>query len=127
MVTGSRELQSKKSHDFIWRVLTEEAIKANWHVVLIHGQSPAGGADEAADLWGREHVGFGVNVIPFPPNTERYGWVQSMHIRNQAMVDMGPDLVIGFLCASAENKGTKSTLKRARAAKLKVVEYTLDE
>lgn len=80
-------------------------------LTIVHGGGP--GADQAIDRWGRRREDDGVTVEVHPANWRTYGKAAGP-IRNQAMVDRGADMCIGFLRGPAA--GTRVTLALARNA-----------
>lgn len=57
---------------------------------VIHGDAP--GADKAGGRWAREH---GVQEIVCPSNWDKHG-TRGGPLRNQAMLQLVPDLVLAF-------------------------------
>ena len=87
-------------------------------VVIIHGD--AHGADRLA---GSVADGIGLKVIPVPAEWHRYGRGAGP-VRNRAMLEMGPDLVIAFHADIASSAGTAHMVKIAREAGVEVRVYS---
>ena len=84
--------------------------------VVIHGG--AHGADEIAGNWAAMR---GLDVRKFPALWSQYGRAAGP-IRNQQMLDEGkPDLVVYFHQELDESRGTKDMVRRARKAKITVL------
>jgi hypothetical protein len=75
-------------------------------------QGGAKGADFLAKCWASA---LGINHTEFPADWKRYGKAAGA-VRNQAMLDYGPDLVIAF----PGGTGTADMVRRAEAAGIKV-------
>lgn len=105
LVTGSRAWTDR---DLMAETLDELLAERNTiasQVLLIEGEAP--GADVMArDLWWER----GGPVLGVPANWQIGR--QAGVIRNQRMVDMMPDLVVGFL--TKHSRGTSDCLARAR-------------
>lgn len=110
MVTGGRDYADKER---VYEVL-DQAHAENPIGLLIHGK--AKGADKLAQQWAWEH---GIPEKPFPAD-----WVQFRKaagpIRNQEMVDFGPDIVVAF----PGDTGTADATRRARLRRIPVLEVT---
>lgn len=78
---------------------------------LIHGA--ARGADSLAHKWAKES---GVSGVACPANWGRDG-KRAGPIRNQRMLDMGPDLVIAF----PGGRGTEDMIARSQKSGVKVM------
>ena len=111
LVCGGRDYDDR---DHIWNTLTELNNSLGPFATVIHGC--ATGADHEAMIWaqtmpGRHHA-------PFQADWHRHGKAAGP-IRNQRMIDEGkPDLVIAF----PGGKGTADMVRRARAARVEVIE-----
>jgi len=105
LVTGSRDWPDPQAVD---RILTELAPD-----LVLHGGCPTG-ADAHAEAW---CLANGVEQDVHPADWGTHGR-RAAFLRNQAMVDEGPDLVVAF-CLNG-SKGTEMTIKLARAANLPV-------
>lgn len=81
---------------------------------VIHGA--ARGADELAALIAKK---LGFETKAFPANWRKYGKAAGP-IRNQRMLEEHPDIVLAFHRDLSKSKGTADTVKRARAAGVKV-------
>jgi hypothetical protein len=102
----------------IFPYLEEYADGPYRHLELWHGECPYGGVDAYVAAYG---YGRGWKVVPFPPKpsggrTALYP--RDYAIRDQAMVDAGPDMVLGFFLKGAKNRGTRLTIDMAKTAKL---------
>lgn len=82
--------------------------------LIITGDCPTG-ADQAALDWARD---VGVDVSCHVAGWEKHGKAAGP-IRNQAMIDMAPDLVLA--CWDGKSPGTLDTIRRACAAGIRVV------
>lgn len=74
---------------------------------LIHGG--AKGADTLAGEWGEVR---GLTVVEYEADWAQYGRAAGP-VRNAAMLDSGPSLVMGFHDAIETSKGTKNCLEQA--------------
>jgi hypothetical protein len=115
IVTGSRDWTGVYATQRIHTVL--EVVLALCEVLgtkltLVHGDCPTG-ADRTVDDWARRRDDIGVSVTTFPADWRTLGKAAGP-IRNQAMVDSGADMCIGFL--KGGSRGTSITLAMARAA-----------
>lgn len=107
MVCGGRDYDNQVQ---LYSVLDD--IHANTPIKkLIHGNGR--GADMLAQMWANER---GVNVTSFPAEWGKYNKAAGP-IRNQAMVDDGPHLVVAFPGGS----GTADSVTRARRRGLPVI------
>lgn len=79
-------------------------------VTIIHGDCR--GADRIAGYVARR---LGMTVIPVPAKWTELGR-RAGPIRNQVMIDMGPDLVIAFHSNISQSTGTVDTVNRAKMA-----------
>lgn len=80
--------------------------------VVIHG-----GARGADSIAGDFATGMGCEVLVFPAEWGKHGYAAGP-IRNQQMIDEGkPDLVLAF----PGGRGTADMVRRAEAAKIKVI------
>lgn len=78
--------------------------------MLIHGA--AKGADSLAGQWARDR---GVQEVVCPANWDRHGR-KAGYLRNKAMRDLGPDLVVAF----PGGTGTQMMVELAREARIDV-------
>lgn len=76
----------------------------------------ARGADTLGKLWAFER---GVPCTEVKADWARFGRAAGP-LRNQAMLDMQPDLVVAFHPNLAESKGTADTVRRAKAMGIRV-------
>jgi len=102
LVCGSRTWTDRQ---LIAAELMEIRSKKGLHLV-IHGA--ARGADRLAGIVAKE---LGVPVREYPANWDAYGRAAGF-IRNEAMVDSKPDLVLAFW--DGRSKGTKHTVEYAQ-------------
>ena len=87
--------------------------------IVIHGD--CGGMDKAvAEFY---EIAPNVEVIAVPAEWEKYGRAAGPK-RNAKMLDMEPDLVVGFLARGS--KGTKDCLRQARERKIPTLIIYLD-
>lgn len=84
-------------------------------VTVVHGG--ATGLDSIAGVLAH-HIGMKVEI--HPAYWQRDGKAAGV-LRNQKMVDLGADLVVGF--PLGESRGTHDCLQRAKKAGLKVIRY----
>lgn len=120
VITGSRDWPVEKA-PVIWDALEEiaeaigdgEEYEYGWRphrIVFHHGECPFGGADLIGASWA---AGRGWEVVPHPP-LKREGWAYAK--RNQEMIDLNPDYVLGCFLKGAANKGTQMTFDMAKDA-----------
>lgn len=126
LVTGSREWPpTKKGLGVIFhylRLFMDDTTKPT----LIEGESPDGGVDAFAAAFGKA---MGWRVLPVPAEvsegrTRPLPWQFAQ--RNQKMVDMAPDYVLGFFVKGAGNRGTRMTVDMAHKAGIPVKEVWYD-
>jgi len=113
IVTGSRALTDR---DLVWEALAV----ARWELgplIVVHGAAP--GADTLAALWVEQHPGLDCAEEPHRADWARLGRGAGP-IRNQAMVDAGAVLCIGFPVSGS--RGTRDCMRRAEAAGIPVRE-----
>lgn len=113
IVVGGRKSDPRK----VMRWLDQHAYETPmWEGLSIHTiiHGGAKGADEGADQWGKAK---GIPVIVYPADWEVHGKAAGP-MRNQAMIDSKPDLVIAF----PGGKGTADCVRRAKAAGIRVIE-----
>jgi hypothetical protein len=89
---------------------------ADRSVRLLHGA--ARGADELAARLGE---GLGFEVVAYPADWERYGRRAGI-LRNLAMLDTRPDLVLAF--QRNGSRGTQHTINEARKRGIPVEVFT---
>lgn len=134
MVTGSRAWDRNKDADYnqITRGLVIEIKNlidsGATEIELWHGG--AKGADLMSEEFLnkierslRERLGVIIKIRVFLPDFNKYGSPAAFHVRNQAMIDGKPDVCVAFPRAGEANKGTLSTMAKARAAGVKVAVY----
>ncbi len=86
-------------------------------VTVISGM--ARGADTHAANWA---AATGRSLLPFPADWKRYGRGAGP-VRNQQMLDEGPDLVLAFHDDLAASKGTADMVRRSERAGVEVRKY----
>lgn len=125
LVTGSRDWDDE---DVVW-----DALLDTWHdatqivgldhlLIVVHGACPRG-ADQMAHRWAQSQRFHGESVRPelHPANWEQHG-KRAGFLRNQAMVDLGADICLGFI--KDNSRGASHTAERAEAAGVAVRRYT---
>ena len=109
LITGTREgvpLQRiQKAFDRL-----VEAFPDGLEVTLVHGA--ARGVDQ---MCAEEAIRRGWNTEAYPANWTRFGKAAGP-IRNQEMVDLGPDFFIAF--PVPHSRGTRDCIRRAKEAKI---------
>ncbi|MGD9590818.1 MAG: SLOG family protein [Pyrinomonadaceae bacterium] len=108
LVCGGREFHN---YEVVREVLCDTLLCADSPVV-IHGG--ARGADALAERWCQEHK---VHSAVVKPDWDYYGKMAGI-LRNEAMLALGPDLVIAF----RGGKGTAHMVKIAKKAGIPVKE-----
>lgn len=71
----------------------------------------------------RERMNVSIKLRVFLPDINKYGSPVAFHVRNQDMVDGKPDVCVAFPKAGEANKGTLSTMRKARDAGVRVSVY----
>jgi hypothetical protein len=123
IVTGSRDWTGVYATQRIHTVL--EVVLALCEVLgtkltIVHGDCPTG-ADRTVDNWARRRDDIGVTVEALPADWRALG-KRAGPIRNQAMIERGADLCIGFI--KDGSRGASLTLAMARAAAIPT--YTIN-
>ena len=120
LVSGSRDWAYRQ---FVWNaldsaasLLSPDAERPLSVINVLHGACPTG-ADCMADQFCKK---FCVSVQRFPADWDTHGKYAG-YLRNKAMVDTNPDLVLIFNRNSSS--GASMTAKLARDAGLLVIEY----
>jgi hypothetical protein len=113
LVTGSRDWEgvyaTQRIHTFLNLVLAlSDAFGQK--LTVVHGACPTG-ADQIIDAWALRREDAGVTVERYPANWRLHG-KRAGPRRNEAMVDLGADMCIGFL--KDNSSGTRNTLALAR-------------
>lgn len=110
LICGSRNLRTTvEDIEHAHRVMGNGDID-----LVICGDCPSG-ADQSALDWARKH---GIGVSCHVAGWNKHGNAAGP-IRNQAMIDMAPDLVIAFW--DGKSKGTLDTIRKAIVAGIRVV------
>lgn len=107
LVCGDRNW---KNPEPIAHRLTQLLDETDEFITVIHGA--ARGADT---LGGQIASSLGLKVVAVPAEWQRFGR-SAGPIRNQAMLVMGPDLVLAFHENIEQSKGTRDMVTRARKA-----------
>lgn len=133
MVTGSRNWKREIAEDYalITRGMGIEikSLVDQGATEITVRQGGAKGADamvvEFVNKIERTLLSHGVKIRlkSYPPNFAKYGAPAAYHVRNQQMVDDGADVCVAFLKAGEANRGSLSTIAKARAAGIKVSAY----
>ena len=110
LVCGGRSFVDQALFD-TWMDVWLQAIGAE-AILIIHGG--ARGADQMADVWAKQHE---VTCEVYPADWDAYG-KSAGPIRNQQMLERGPDIVLAF----PGGKGTADMVSRARKAGVMVAE-----
>lgn len=103
MITGGRDYRNVPR---VYQIL-DAAVDRLGLSELIHGDCPTG-ADAIGAQWATDR---GVKQTAMPADWDTHG-AKAGPLRNQAMIDLLPDYVIGF----PGGRGTRDALKRARRA-----------
>lgn len=123
LITGSRDwAPTVEALGVLFRAI-DKHLELSWDAPeMIVGMSPEGGVDTFAYAYG---MGCGYGVIPMPaePSNGRFCVPRDFAIRNQKMVDEGPDVVLAFFAEDAKNKGTQMTVDMAEKANIPVERY----
>ena len=110
LVTGSRHWRDKEAiHKALWWLRKETN-----NVTVVHG-----GATGADSIAAEVALEFGFLPVEYAADWHKFRKAAGP-IRNQTMVDSGPDVVLAFHEDLAESKGTKDCVKKARAKKIPV-------
>ena len=121
LITGSRQWtdQSKlyATLDSLFRHWIESGanmIDEETDFIVIHGNAP--GADTLANqwTWDRRNLPISPSVEVHPADWSNNADVLAGHRRNFEMVQLGADVVIGFLVPGAANRGTRNCLELAK-------------
>lgn len=133
MVTGSRNWNRDNPEDYalISRAMGLEikSLVDEGATEIIVRQGGAKGADamvvEFINKTERTLLVHGVKLTlkAYPPNFTKHGSPAAYHVRNQAMVDDGADVCVALLKPGEANRGTLSTIQRARKAGIKISSY----
>jgi hypothetical protein len=109
LVCGSRDWTD-------WRAITHRLMRLQVHSTILHG------AARGADSIVAEHAPrMGFTVRAFPANWRAYGKAAG-YVRNLAMLDEKPDLVIAF--QRNGSRGTQHTIDEARKRGIPVEVHT---
>ena len=102
LVTGARDYKDRAKIRARLALLPKDAL-------VIHGACHLGGADILAD---EEAKALGLRVRPFPADWRKHGRAAGP-IRNRAMLDATPDLVLAFHPDLARSRGTADCVAEA--------------
>lgn len=131
LVTGSRDITDV---DLVHDALSEVFERYDDPLTVVHGG--ARGADTMAGEWAALMRRYGVREEvhhadwhTHDDGCPKWHWElprckRAGVRRNQEMVDAGADIVLAFYRRTSENVGTKDCVRRAKLAKLPVMEYT---
>ena len=112
LICGSRHWSDREAIEKALQQALEYLPKED--LTIMHGW--AKGADQIAeDLSNEYHIG----IRGYPADWEKHGKAAGP-LRNQEMIDAGPDVVLAFTYNLEEAKGTKDTVTRARKANIPV-------
>lgn len=114
LVTGSRDF---KDYQIVYDAL-DEIYADGLPMIVIHGA--ARGADSFADTWAVHRKN--VTVVRVPADWDNDGWGAGPR-RNDAMLELGPRVVLAFFQEGAANKGTTHMATACRNAGLEVRTY----
>ncbi len=116
LVTGSRDFDNGQM--ILDAIIAEHA--PGTRSILIHGG--ARGADEMAGIAGK-HIP-GILVASVPADWDNDGKFAAGPIRNAAMLDLEPDVVLAFYKTDAANRGTQNCVDQATARGIEVKVFT---
>lgn len=119
LVTGSRDYYRE---DTIASALTAQAMAATDAPTVIEGACPSG-ADAIAHRLARS---WRWPWERYPADWRRHGKAAG-HLRNQVMVDSGPDVCLAFFATGSANRGTSDCVARAMKAGIRVFRYDESE
>lgn len=105
LVTGSRDFEEGQ---IVLDAITAEVETEGQRLILIHGA--ARGADSLADIAGNWLPN--VLVVSVPADWEHDGYAAGP-IRNAAMLELAPDVVLAFYKKGAANRGTQNCVDAA--------------
>lgn len=115
LVTGSRYWGEKGVSPYADRLVMGKYLDkfiAKGGTKLIHGDCPTGADKIASSFFCMR----GLETEAFPPDPEL--GKRGFYVRNQAMVDTKPDLVLAFVLG--ESRGTSMTIELAQKAGLSI-------
>lgn len=119
VITGSREFTEV---DIIQRALAQERIALpNGHKRMIVIVGGAKGADMIAQKLATDAME--CNVVIVPADWDHDGRAKAGPLRNRAMLDLNPDVVLAFLKDGAGNVGTTDTMSEAKRRGIPVKEF----
>lgn len=117
VVTGSREWKDEETvRASLRRLLNKPGLQETYpphRLLIIHGD--ARGLDRLA---GQRAEALGMNVLSLPAPWGQWGKAAGV-LRNQAMIDLKPDLVLGF--PIGKSTGTRDCLRRAQQANIPTI------
>jgi hypothetical protein len=124
LITGSRDWEDWAA---IWRVLDEELLIARSEgrgLIVVHGKSPRGGADEDAERWvlDKQHKGVqDVDQEPHAPDLTKHLPRRAPLIRNGEMARSGINRAHAFPLYGSH--GTRHCMSRCFAANVPLVNH----
>jgi hypothetical protein len=114
LVSGARNWPDELAH-----LVFDKLCKLPRNTIIISGA--AKGVDTLAEEFA-DDVGLEKDI--FPANWDKHGKAAGP-IRNQQMLEHGPDLVLCFFKNFEKSKGTKDMYQRAKKAGVKTIGYIL--
>lgn len=117
LVTGSRDWDDEAQLYAAFAAVFLDVGKEK--VSLVSGNCPTGADKMAEDLF----KAMGYEIERHPADWGTFG-KRAGYIRNQAMVDSGPDLCVGFV--KNNSRGASMTVKLAEGAGIKTYVYRQD-
>ena len=117
LVTGSRDFTDKET--------IRQALIAEYEgddLIVIHGA--ARGADSLADALAVSSPI--ATVVRVPADWENRPRWQAGPLRNEHMLELGPDIVLAFYKNGAGNRGTANCVQQAKDRGIPVKEFTSD-
>lgn len=127
LITGSRTWRNRSLVRTVLTQLRREAHEAGEEFVVIHGQSPKGGADVIADEICVLELGMtpGRDLIREPADWSRYGRAAGPVRNARMLVEHQPTVVYAFRCEGKSN-GTDDMVRRARRDQIPTFVLTPD-
>lgn len=129
LVTGSRNYSDYGSVGRAIVIIINELAEQGYKEIIFM-QGAATGADKhAVEFINKTEnsifkmTGVKVRHESYSPEYGKYGSPQALHIRNQKMIDEKPVHALVFLERGEPNKGTLSTVRRLKTAKIPFTPY----